>query len=240
MRRIAFFVEGQTEQVLVNRLVKEILGTQQVNIIQKQFRGGTNIPKQEIVRNLAFSRNPKFEILIFDCGADNRVKSEVMENIVNLRERGYEKIVGLRDLYPIPADDLEKLERGLRYLPPHLKNSAPYYDIIVAVHEIEAWIMAETHHFRRIDKRLTAKFIRDRLGFDPYSVNPESRVHPAKDLDNIYKLVGKSYTKRYNATVRVVNKLDYNYIRTSIRYDIRSLDRLLKVIEGVRKDRKYD
>lgn len=236
MRRIAFFVEGQTEQVFVNRLVKEILGTQQINIIQKQFRGGTNIPKQEIVRNMSFSRNPRFEVLIFDCGADNRVKSEIMDNIVNLREKGYEKIIGLRDLYPIPVDDLERLEKGLRYLPHKFKKEAPYFDIIIAIHEIEAWFMAETHHFQKIDKRLAnGKFIRDRLGFDPYLVNPEQRVHPAKDLDNIYRLVGKSYTKKYNATVRVVNKLDYNHIRNQIRYDIDSLDKLMGIIENIRK-----
>ena len=231
MKRIAFFVEGQTEQIFVNRLIKEILGTQQINIIQKQFRGGTNIPKQELVRNSSFSRNPKFEVLIFDCGADNRVKSEMMENITNLRKRGYEMIIGVRDLYPIPIEDLERLEKGLMYLPHRYKNDAAYFDIIVAVHEIETWFLAETHHLQRIDKRLTSKFIKDRLGFDPYTVNPESRIHPAKDLDNIYKLVGKSYTKRYNATTRVVNKLDYNNIRNNVRYNLHSLNRLLILIE---------
>ena len=231
MKRIAFFVEGQTEQIFVNRLIKEILGTQQINIIQKQFRGGTNIPKQEIVRNSSFSRKPKYEVLIFDCGADNRVKSEILENISNLREKGYEMIIGVRDLYPIPADDLEKLEKGLMYLPNKHKKDAPFYDMIIAVHEIEAWFLAENHHFQRIDKRLTSKFIKDRLGFDPYTIDPESRVHPAKDLDNIYKLVGKSYTKRYNATLRVVNKLDFNNIRNQIRHDINSLNKLIKSIE---------
>lgn len=239
MKRIAFFVEGQTEQIFINRLIKEILGTQSINIIQKQFRGGTNIPKQEIVRNMSFSRNPKFEVLIFDCGADNRVKSEIMDNIINLREKGYEKIVGVRDLYPIPVADLERLEKGLRYLPHKFKKEAPFFDIIIAIHEIEAWFMAETRHFQKVDKRLASgKFIKERLGFDPYSIDPESRVHPAKDLDNIYRLVGKSYTKKYHTTARVVNKLDFNHIRNQLRYDIDSLDRLMGVIEGVRGNPK--
>jgi hypothetical protein len=231
MKRIAFFVEGQTEQIFVNRLVKEIFGTDRINIIQKQFRGGANIPKQEIMHNSSFSRNPQYEILIFDCGADNRVKSEILDNISNLRSKGYEMIVGLRDLYPIPIDDLPRLEKGMRFLPDNLKADAPYFDIIIAVHEIEAWFMAETNHFRKIDKRLTGRFIKERLGFDPYSINSELRVHPAKDIDNIYRLVGKSYTKKYNATLRIVNKLDFNNIRRQVRYDVGSLDRLLKVIE---------
>jgi len=231
MRRIAFFVEGQTEQIFVNRLVKEVLGTNQVNIIQKQFRGGANIPKQEIMRNSSFSRNPQYEILIFDCGSDNRVKSEILDNISNLRSKGYEMIVGLRDLYPIPIDDLDRLEKGLRFLPNNLKSDAAHFDIIIAIHEIEAWFMAETNHFKKIDKRLTGRFIKERLGFDPYSINSESRVHPAKDLDNIYRLVGKSYTKKYNTTLRIVNKLDYNNIRHQVRHDVGSLDKLLRVLE---------
>ncbi|GAB6122024.1 DUF4276 family protein [Dysgonomonas termitidis] len=232
MKRIAFFVEGQTEQIFVNRLIKEILGTQQINIIQKQFRGGVNIPKVEIVRNSSFSRNPKYEVLIFDCGSDNRVKSEILDNIETLRKNGYEMIIGLRDLYPLPIDDLEKLEKGLRFLPNKLKNDAQYFDVIIAVHEIEAWFLAETNHFRKIDKRLTGRFIKDKLGFDPYASDPQAREHPAKDLDNIYRLVGKSYTKKYNATTRVVNKLDFNNIRFNLRYDVSPLDRLLKAIEN--------
>lgn len=231
MKRIAFFVEGQTEQIFINRLVKEILGTQNVNIIQKQFRGGTNIPKQEIVRNLSFSRNPQYEILIFDCGSDNRVKSEILNNIKNLRERGYEKIIGLRDLYPMPIDELERLEKGLRFLPPKLKDDAPHFDVIVAVHEIEAWFLAETNHLRKIDKKLTGRFIKERLGFDPYVIDAEEREHPAKDLDNIYRLVGKSYTKKYNTTTRVVNRLDFNNVRNNLRYDIHPLDKLINVVE---------
>lgn len=238
MRRIAFFVEGQTEQIFINRLIKEVFGYKQINIIQKQFRGGSNIPKQEIVRNSSFSRNPKYEVLIFDCGSDNRVKSEILDNISNLRQRGYEMIIGVRDLYPIPIDDLEKLEKGLRFLPNKLRADAPYFDIVIAIHEIEAWFMAETNHFKRIDKRLTGRFIKDRLGFDPYVINSESRVHPAKDLDNIYRLVGKSYTKKYNATVRVVNKLDFNRLRHQVRYDVGSLNRLLSVIDDFKGSKK--
>lgn len=235
MRRIAFFVEGQTEQIFVNRLIKDILGTTQINIIQKQFRGGVNIPKQEIVRNSSYSRNPKYEIFLFDCGSDNRVKSEILDNIESLRKRGCEMIVGLRDLYPLSIEDLERLEKGLKFLPNRLKNERQYFDIIIAIHEIEAWFLAETNHLKKIDKRLTGRFIKEKLGFDPYLINAQDRKHPARDLDNIYKLVGKSYTKRYNMTTRVVNRLDFNRIRNDLRYDIQPLNTLISVIEDFKK-----
>lgn len=231
MNRIAFFVEGQTEQIFLNRLVKEILGTQYTNIIQKQIRGGVSMPKEQITRSLSISKKPRNEVLIFDCGADNRVKSEIMENIRNLRNTGYSLIVGLRDLYPMPIEELDKLEKGLKYLPRHLRNEEDYYDIIIAIHEIEAWFMAETNHLQKVDRRLTGPFIRKHLGFDPYSEDCQSREHPAKDLSDIYRLVGKSYTKRHWQVQKLVNRLDYNYIRNQIRYDVKPLGRLIGVIE---------
>lgn len=235
MRRIAFFVEGQTEQIFVNRLIRDILGNEYINIIQKQFYGGASTPKQEIVRSRSLSRRPRFEVLIVNCGSDNRVKSEILDNIVNLRQRGYEKIIGLRDLYPLSINDLGKLEKGLKFLPNKLKNEGAYYDIIIAVHEVEAWFMAETSHFRKVDKRLTGQFIRDHLGFNPYIENPEIREHPAKDLDNIYRLVGKSYTKRYWQVSKLVNRLDYRMIRHEVRHEIEPLDKLITSIETFKK-----
>lgn len=231
MRRIAFFVEGQTEQIFLHRLIKEVVGTQFTNIIQKQRWGGVNMLKPEIVRELSISRKPRYEVLIFDCGSDNKVKSEILDNIKNLRRKDYYKIIGLRDLYPIPIHELDKLKKGLKFLPNSYKEEANYFDIIIAIHEIEAWFIGEVNHFKKVDKRLTGDFIRKHLGFDPFTENPEKREHPAKDLNDIYRLVGKSYTKRYWQVQKLVNRLDFNYIRNYMRHDFESLDRLLDVID---------
>lgn len=235
MRRIAFFVEGQTEQIFVTRLVKELFDPRYINIIQKQFRGGINIPKQEIIRSRSLSRKAQFEFLIFDCGSDNRVKSELLENMVNLHASGYEKIIGMRDLYPLDISDFDKLKKGLKFLPNSMKDYVSFFDIIVAIHEIEAWFLAETIHFRNIDKRLNGPFIKRRIGFNPYSINPEKRVHPAKDLDDIYQLVGKSYNKRFDQTYRIVNtKLNFKHIVNDLRYKIEPLGHLIGLLEQFR------
>lgn len=236
MKRIAFFVEGQTEQIFVNRLVREILETNHVNIIQKQFRGGASVPKQEIVINRSFSRKPRYEVLIFDCGSDNRVKSEILDNIVNLRNNGYNLIVGLRDLYPMSIDELDKLEKGLKFLPVKLREEAPYFDIVIAVHEIEAWFLAETNHYQKIDKRLTPKLIKKHLTFSPFTSDMEMRFHPAKDLDDIYHLVGKSYTKRYGQTQRIVTKLDFHNLLNNVAYTSNSLGKLVRIIRGFKNN----
>ncbi|SHF70982.1 DUF4276 family protein [Dysgonomonas macrotermitis] len=235
MKKIAFFVEGQTEQIFVNRLVKEIIGSSNVTVIQKKISGGTNAPKREFVRSYSISRKPTFTALIYDCGSDNRVKSEILDNIKSLRESGYNCIVGLRDLYPLPIDELPRLEKGLKFLPYSLRELNNPFDIVIAVREVETWFLAETSHFMKIDKRLTGRFIERHLGFDPYNIDPVSREHPSEDLNRIYKLVGKSYTKKHWQVEKLVSRLDFNKIRRDLRPKIPALNTLITTIESVKK-----
>lgn len=234
MKRMAFFVEGQTEQIFVNRLVRYLLGPKNTNIIQIKVKGGTNIPKQEITRHKSLARRPDFEVLIVDCGSDNRVKSEMLENLENLNENNYKFLVGLRDLYPLPLDELERLEKGLRFLPPRLKKLPAEFDVIVAVREIETWFLTETTHFEKINKRLSGDYIKSRLGFNPFNIDPISREHPADDLNEIYKLVGQSYAKKFNQTQKMVQKLDIKEITGTLRRKISGVNRLLSLIEKFR------
>ncbi|NDW19567.1 DUF4276 family protein [Dysgonomonas sp. 216] len=235
MKKIAFFVEGQTEQIFVDKLVRNVLGEDRISIIIKRFVGGTNAPKQELVRSASFARHPDIHVLIYDCGADNRVKTEILENMKSLTESGYSHIVGLRDLYPLPIEELSRLEKGLTFLPSHLKKHKDAYNLIVVVQEIETWFLAETHHFRKVDRRLTGSFIHQRLGFNPFSINAEERRHPSRDLNNIYHLVGKSYTKRYWQVQKLVNRLDFDYIDRHLKYELASLGKLIEVLDELKR-----
>jgi len=237
MKKLAFFVEGQTEQLFVRRLVKEVFGYGNTTVILKKIMGGTNTPKHEFVKSYDLARKSSYSILIYDCGADNRVKSEILENIESLRESGYSYIIGLRDLYPLGMDELPRLEKGLNFLPMHLNSCKDLFDIIVAVQEVETWFLAEPSHLLKVDKRLTGRFIEKHLGFDPYTINTLSRKHPSEDLRRIYKLVGKAYTKKYWQIDKLVNRLDFKKIRNEVRYKITSLDALISQVELFRNKR---
>lgn len=234
LKKIAFFVEGQTEQIFLNRLIREILGQQNVSVILKRSRGGSNVPKQDVIWDRSLARSPKYLILICDCGADNRVKSEILDNAESLKSAGYEHIIGMRDLYPLPPEDFVKLENGLNFLPKRLQDIHGSLSFLVVVQEVETWFLGEYKHLAKVDKKLTGKFIKHKLGFDPYIENAMARKHPATDLNNIYKLVGRTYSKKYWQVKRLVNKLDYNNIRHNIRYEIPTLDNLLKIIESIK------
>ena len=234
MKRMAFFVEGQTEQIFVNRLVRYMLGPKNTNIIQRRLRGGTNAPRQEITRHASLARRPDYEVLIIDCGADNRVKSEMLENLENLHENNYKFLIGLRDLYPLPLDELRGLSRGLRFLPPRLKNKVQRFEVVIAVREIETWILSEKTHFQKIDKRLTPELIKQKLGINITALNPLDSVHPAADLDKIYKLIGQSYGKKFNQTAKIIHTLDIKQIMGPMREKISGQNTLITVIEDFR------
>lgn len=236
MRRMAFFVEGQTEQIFVNRLIRYLLGPKQTNIIQKRVRGGTNSPKEEITRHLSLSREPIYEVLIIDCGADNRVKSEMLENIENLSENNYQYLIGLRDLYPLPIEEYTLLHKGLQFLPQRLKKIPVRFEIVVAVREIETWFLAESTHFQKIDKKLTGEYIQKKLGFNPALIDPIVRKHPADDMNRIYQLAGQSYAKKYNQTAKIIHSLDIKQIMGPLRKRITGLNDLITVIEDFREE----
>jgi len=236
MKRMAIFVEGQTEQIFVHKLIKEMLGKDRVSIILKRSVGGTNIPKQELVKHYAVARKPEFYVLINDCGSDNRVKSEILENLENLSEKGYKCIVGVRDLYPLPEKDYERLEKGLNFLPSEYKMYRRLFNIIIIIQEVETWFLGETHHYRKVDKRLNGQLINKVLGFNPFTTNPMQRHHPSKDLNDIYQLVGKSYTKRHWQVNKLVNNhLDFNNIITNLKYEIPSLGELIDSIDRFKR-----
>lgn len=237
MRKIAFFVEGQTEQVFICKLVREILGYGNLTIIQKKISGGANAPRREFVKDYTIGRGSDNVVLVYDCGSDNRVKSEILDNIESLRDNGYSNIVGVRDLYPLPLEDLPRLEKGLNFLPHNLKGLQNPFDIVIAVREVETWFLAEPSHLMKMDKRLTGRFIEKHLGFDPYAINPLTREHPSVDLNNIFKLVGKSYTKKHWQVEKLVNRMNFNLIRNEVRRKVKELNDLISIIERFKKDR---
>jgi hypothetical protein len=213
MKKIAIFVEGQTEQFFVSKLLQEIAGRKNISVTLYQLRGGSNSPKQQIlVSNKSYSLQSPMathEALIYDCGNDEKVKSDILEEGPNLKAQGYSQILGIRDLFPQSRTELTKLERGLKFIPSHYQPLPLPHDIIVAVMEIEAWFLAECNHYGCIDANLSVSLITSRLGFNPDIGDMTLRRHPAQDLDDIYHLVGKAYRKEKKQVQRTVECLDY-------------------------------
>ena len=114
MNRLAIFVEGLTEQEFVAKLVVEIAGAKNVRVEKRKASGGGGTSKRKHVRVEAVSdtSGEVFYVLIVDCGADNRVKSDVRDNYEGLAAMGYKGIVAVRDVYPSPRQTLRRYVRA--------------------------------------------------------------------------------------------------------------------------------
>lgn len=229
MKRLAIFVEGQTEQQFVSRLLREVAGEKKVAIDELRWRISKRGNRSFGVIN-ASSRNAtqEYYVLIFDCGGDSTVKTDILDNYESLARQNYQKIIGLRDVYPNDRASIPKLEYGLKYRVP---TKPLLVNIILAIMEVEAWFLAETTHFLKIHSDLTVDRISKHLGFDPTTQNVEERVCPADDLNSIYHLVGFGYNKRKTNCQRTIDALDYSALYFDLRNKINRLGEFIQNID---------
>ena len=116
MRRIAIFVEGYTELVFLDKLIGEIAEAHQIAIHHRKIRGGgigSGVAKHYIeLQTPLINEEKSLYFLLIDCGGDQQVSQRIREEHSNLTKSGYEKIIGLRDVYPqFSHADIPKLRK---------------------------------------------------------------------------------------------------------------------------------
>ena len=228
MKRLAIFVEGQTEKIFVRKLLEEIAGKNNIAIAEQDMQGRQNSRFTVLTMSDPVTAQTKYYVLICNSGSDNSFVSDIRDQYASLVSSGYSKIIGLRDVYPIPIADKGILERSLRTVLPRGGVSS---HIVLAVMEVEAWFLAEWKHFMKIDANLTPSLIQLNLGFNPEVDNMEHRNHPAEDLHKAYQLVGKSYRKKENHVNRVVSNLDYEFLYLQLAGVVPSLGKFIRYID---------
>jgi len=228
MNRLAIFTEGETEQLFVEWLVREMAGAAYLQIELREARGGTSTRRRNrIVEAVADNPELKYYVLIVDCGGDGGVKSRILEEYQNLAQYGYKALIGLRDA-PKQRADIPRLQQGL---PQGVPMDPLPVIFVLAIMEIEAWFLAEHTHFPKIDERLTSARIQAELGFDPSTDDMRLRDRPAQDLNTAYQLVGERYQKG-RAAQRTVYLLDCARIAFEMTAADPEIQRLIDNIEG--------
>ncbi len=231
MNKLAVFVEGQTEQIFVVKLLEEIVGARNLHIEKRTSRGRKSGRRMHLLETHDPESEDRYFALIVDCGQDESVKSDIAERYDELVARGYQAIVGIRDVYPLKRDDIPKLRKGLEY---KVKTNPIRVLFALGIMEVEVWFIAEHTHCVRIDPRLTTDLISEDLGFDPSTYDLTLLEHPAADLDDVYRLAGQRYNKKKAVVQRTVDVLDYAsmYIELGSRFEdfknlVNQLDRFL-------------
>lgn len=228
MRKIAFFVEGHTELLFVERMVSEVAGRHQVAFEEIQIAGGATVPRRVVtLKAEAPSSDQKYYVLIVDCGGDHQVKTRILEEHERLTRDGYVEIIGVRDVRPrFTRAEIPRLQQGLQM---YIKTSLAPVTFVLSNMEIEAWFLADVSHYPKISDRLNAQIIASQLGFDPATQNMADRDHPSNDLHLAYSLVGEEYTK--SVANRTINFLDFEFVYCELRARVPELDLLSKRLD---------
>lgn len=231
MRRLAIFVEGYTELLLVENILKEIANRNDLAVHLRQIRGGgkgSKIPKSYVELKVpTIDDQVSHYVLVVDCGGDNAVSQKIREEHDSLTKNGYEKIIGLRDVYPdFTRNDINKLRQKLML---YIKTSLAPVTFLLGIMEVESWFLAEHNHFELVDSSITPERINLELGFNPISDDMQNRAEPAKDLHSAYQLAGKDYIKGDPACT--VDKLNYDFIYLELKDKIPDLQNLINEID---------
>ena len=225
-KKLAVFVEGQTEQIFLQRLLREIAGQQEIAIEPIKFFGSG--PSRVRTMTSRYREDASFYAQIIDChggGEWTTVVSDIRDHYQGLVREGFSLVLGVRDVYPVPMDRYLQLREGIQRALP--RGRVPVA-VILAVREIEAWFVAEDRHYEVLNRTLTPHAIKRALHIDVVNDPPESFTHPADLLNRIYRLRNMSYKKSRADVMRTVEALDYDYLSHGVAEKSESLAQLCK------------
>lgn len=234
MKKIAFFVEGLTEVLFIEKLLLSLFSKKRLAINVQKISGGATIPiRFETIKVDATSTHTEFYILIYNCTGETNVKSYIEARKSNLSTQGFSYIMGIRDVFPNYSFlEIPKLQYGLKQgIRPTPQNITIRY--ILSVMEIESCFLSEYTHFPKIHIALNSTLIKTNLGFDPSSDKMELLQSPANDLHNSYQLVGENYSKNPTAIYRTTSSLDYEEIYFNVRKRLSYIDEIISEVERI-------
>ncbi len=216
MEKILIITEGHTEQIFIKNILLNIF-------LQDQFSIRCIKLISDSFEN-SYSHNPPTPIIHFEIinvQNDQKVLSFILENEKNYFKNGYNRIIGLRDMYceeytkfsncykeELNVEFEENSKKAILGLENHLKIK-----IYFAVMEIEAWFLAMFRILEKFDVTLKPEYILDKINFDIKKINPEKIFRPTKVISTIYDLVNKKYNKSRSCAEGITNNItceDFN------------------------------
>jgi len=230
MTKIAFFVEGKTERIFIEKFLDSYYTHPFFNVESYELRGqrATVITKSHYEDDTV-----NYQFLIFDVGGDGRVAGAIYERYDHLINRkGFSHILGIRDLFPTAIEQLDLVKSTFTKI---FNNDAitQRITLIIAIMEVEAWFLADYNFFVKVNPALSPAKINDSLNINIVEDNIESYTHPSKIVDRIYQIVDKRYKKRESDSYSICSHLDFDdlYLNQNKRNRIPSFDLFIKKMD---------
>jgi hypothetical protein len=202
MKTATIFVEGQTERVVVCKLLQE-LQPRDVSIRVLEHRGRVTKLRWD-----DHHPNPAYRVNVIDCGGDESVLSTMVEAYPQQEKYGIKVLIGLRDVAPKDRSVIRKVRNELAgWLRGPVRSVMCF-----AVMETEAWFLADPDHLGRLPRPLNVNAakaeIRDHVG----QGGLEDIESPAKLLAEIYRKQGLRFEKTEQSTKQICKALDWNHL----------------------------
>ena len=229
MRKTTIFVEGWTEQAWVREYLLKWHGYEEAWIecyalFNEKGMHSTPYPHKPV--------NPLFHYQIINVGGDSRVNNALVKETPRLRNEGFHRIIGLRDMlsetyrdlvdaHKVDNDVIEKIQsvqwNAIERL---LSKNTKDVRLCYAIMETEAWVLGLSEFFEMIDERLTHDFIQKNLNLNLKTLNPETDIYnPATTLNRVFNLVGKSYGKKQGEIDALISPLNRNAYESFLERD---------------------
>lgn len=215
--KIAIYVEGVTEAGFVYQLIGEHYGWDWT-LFRLECLHLDPKEASDDLQNYGDNEAPDY-YLIYDSCSDTAVSSDIKNRISNHQEAGFDKVIGLRDVYSENYKTLYQQQFDESVIASFIKdmrNALSMYDpnglthLCFAIMEIEAWFLAMGDVFRRIDSRVDAQWLGKYANVD-LSKDPEKEYfHPYSRIEDIYASISKPYGKHWRSIKEIVFKLKQN------------------------------
>lgn len=223
MRKTAIFVEGNTELVFIRRYLQMNIEYEELEVEcrKRQFGRFDEVP---------FSiSNPsaKFHFRIIDSGSDVKVLDDILEDEEYLRNLGYIKIIGLRDMFSenyikeVKQPRKIKIELNQKFIDRfqariNRESTMPkLISVCFAIMEIEAWFLAIPQMWEK--KGVSNDIILKKLGYNLSKIDPEvTFFHPAREVEKILAIAEKNYDKHAKEVESLVGKITKQDFETLI------------------------
>jgi hypothetical protein len=225
MKRIALFVEGQTEMVFLQSLLHWIFGYN-IRYICKELSSYNIIPwkQREYGKD---NPSPDIDFIIINVGGEGTLINAIKDREEKLVEQGFERIIGIKDMYSeeyekhvvikvIDDSITQKFVEGMKKTISTMKNPNRI-ELHFAIMEIEAWFLMMHKVFERIDPILTVEYIKEKLEKDLLYIDPQKEFFkPASFVEQILGLSGLKYKKTLDDVNRIVSRLTETDIQVSL------------------------
>jgi hypothetical protein len=164
--------------------------------------------------------------MVIDVGNDGRVTGAIKERERGLFSKGYERIIGIRDMYcaaydersggQISIDVSGEIERVIIREIADMSQPAQI-SVFFQIMEFEAWILAMYDLLGKVDIRLTWENISNSMNIDLRGSDPEKEFYrPSATLKQILAMAGIDYSKALSDIERLCAAIEFSDFESAI------------------------